>query len=194
METILNIVRDYGLLSYAILFLYSALKSGSLPLFAGIAAHLGALNVVFVALAAFFGGYLGDELRFYLGRKYGVAKLSSKPRFKRSLNIAKILLERYGNIYIFLYRYPKGMRTVGSLLVALTDMRWAKFTLLNFLSAVTWTIALVGAGYFFGSALENSIGDNWGIFSVSLLLLFTLMSYLAWRKVSAVASEHQQTL
>jgi hypothetical protein len=34
METILNIVRDYGLLSYAILFFNCALKSGSLPLFA----------------------------------------------------------------------------------------------------------------------------------------------------------------
>ena len=49
MENILNIVRDYGMMSYAILFLYCALKSGSLPLFAGIAAHFGALNVVLVA-------------------------------------------------------------------------------------------------------------------------------------------------
>jgi hypothetical protein len=47
METILQIISDYGVLSYAILFLYCALKSGALPLFAGIAAHLGALLGMF---------------------------------------------------------------------------------------------------------------------------------------------------
>ncbi|WP_407333616.1 DedA family protein [Enterovibrio sp. 27052020O] len=189
METILNIVRDYGLLSYAILFLYCGLKSGSLPLFAGIAAHFGALNVALVATVVFAGGYLGDELRFYLGRKYGVAKLSSNPRYRQSVNTAKLLLDRYGKAYIFLYRYPKGMRTIGALPVALSDMRWPVFTALNFASAVTWTFALVGTGYLFGSALEHTVGDNWGLFSVGLLAAFSLMTYLAWRRVSALAKE-----
>lgn len=187
METILNIVRDYGLLSYAILFVYCALKSGSLPLFAGIAAHFGALDLALVATAVFAGGYLGDELRFYLGRKYGVAKISSNARYQRSLKTAKLLLDRYGKAYIFLYRYPKGLRTIGALPVTLTDMQWPEFSLLNFASAITWTFALVGTGYLFGSTLENVIGDNWGIFSIALLALFSLMTYLAWRRVDAIA-------
>jgi membrane protein DedA with SNARE-associated domain len=189
METILDIVRDYGPLSYGILFLYCAIKSGSLPLFAGIAAHFDALNVALVATAAFAGGYLGDELRFYLGRKYGVANLSSSPRYQRAVITAKLLLDRYGKAYIFLYRYPKGLRTIGSLPVALTDMRWAEFSMLNAASAITWTFALVGTGYIFGSALENLVGDNWGLFSVALLATFLLMSYLAWRRVSAIAKQ-----
>jgi membrane-associated protein len=189
METILNIIRDYGLLSYAILFLYCALKSGSLPLFAGIAAQLGALNIAMVASAVFFGGYLGDELRFYLGRKYGVKKLSSNPRYLQSLNTAKLMLDRFGKAYIFLYRYPKGMRTIGALPVALTDMSWAKFTALKFASAITWTFALVGTGYIFGSAIENVVGDNWGIFSLALLATFFLMSYLAWGYVKSLTEE-----
>jgi len=189
METILNIVRDYGLLSYVILFSYCALKSGSLPLLAGIAAHLGALNLALVVTAVFFGGYLGDELRFYLGRKYGVENLSSSPRYQQSLHTAKLLLDRFGKVYIFLYRYPKGMRTIGSLPVALTDMSWRVFTLLNFASAITWTIALVGTGFLFGSALEDIIGDNWGLFSVALLAAFMILTYLAWRQVRALAKE-----
>jgi membrane protein DedA with SNARE-associated domain len=189
METILNIVRDYGPLSYVILFLYCALKSGSLPLFAGIAAHFDALNLALVAMAVFAGGYLGDELRFYLGRKYGVDKLSSNPRYIRALNTAKLLLDRYGKAYIFLYRYPKGLRTIGSLPVTLTDMRWPEFSALNFASAITWTFVLVGTGYFFGAALEETIGDNWGIFSIALLALFSLLTYLAWKRVNAIANE-----
>jgi membrane protein DedA with SNARE-associated domain len=189
METILDIISDYGLLSYIILFSYCALKSGSLPLFAGIAAHMGALNLALVAAAVFFGGYLGDELRFYLGRKYGVENLSSNPRYQKSLHTAKLLLDRFGKVYIFLYRYPKGMRTIGSLPVALTDMSWRVFTMLNFASALTWTFALVGSGFLFGSALENIVGDNWGLFSVGLLVVFILITYLAWRYVRTLANE-----
>ncbi|MFT6267913.1 MAG: membrane protein DedA with SNARE-associated domain [Alphaproteobacteria bacterium] len=192
METILNIVSDYGLLSYAILFLYCALKSGSLPLFAGIAAHLGALDVALVATAVFLGGYLGDELRFYLGRKYGVENLSSNLRYQKSVHTAKLLLDRFGKAYIFLYRYPKGMRTIGALPVALTDMSWPVFTALNFASAVTWTCALVGTGFLFGSALDHVIGDNWGLFSVALLGVFLLMTYAAWKHVNALAQEQSK--
>jgi membrane-associated protein len=42
METVLALVRDYGTAVYVLLFAYCALKSGSLPLFAGYAAQTGA--------------------------------------------------------------------------------------------------------------------------------------------------------
>ena len=71
METVLQLLRDYGTAVYLILFLYCALKSGALPLFGGYAAQQGALDPFWVAGAAFAGGYLGDELRFFLARKYG---------------------------------------------------------------------------------------------------------------------------
>lgn len=189
METILKIISDYGVLSYAILFVYCASKSGALPLFAGIAAHLGALDVLWVASVVFLGGYLGDEIRFYLGRKYGVENLSANKRYQKSVHSAKLLLDRYGKAYIFLYRYPKGMRTIGALPVALTDMPWRVFTALNFASAVTWTFALVGTGYLFGSALDTFVGDNWGVFSVALLGIFFLMTYLAYRHIKKITKE-----
>lgn len=189
METILDIISQYGPLSYVILFFYCALKSGSLPLFAGIAAHLNALNLAWVAIAVFLGGYLGDELRFYVGRKYGVKNLSSRPSYQRALHNAKLLLERFGKAYIFLYRYPKGMRTVGALPVTLTDMSWPVFTLLNAASAVVWTFTLVGAGYFFGLTLGHLVSNNWGLFSLVLLVIFILITYLAWKHVKSMLHE-----
>ncbi len=185
MDTILNIIRDYGLLSYVILFLYCGLKSGSLPLFAGVAANLGALDLHMVAISVFLGGYLGDELRFYLGHKYGVANLAKNQRYQDALSIAKRVLDRYGISYIFLYRYPKGMRTIGALPVTLTDMPWPVFTSLNAASAIVWTAVLVGLGYAFGAALEQFVGAYWGLASVALLGLFMLLSYAAWRRIQA---------
>lgn len=189
MDSILSIISEYDVLSYAILFSYCALKSGGLPLFAGIAAHLGALDIVLVAGAVFSGGYLGDELRFFVGRKYGVQNLSANKRYQKSVLTAKLLLQRYGKAYIFLYRYPKGMRTIGALPVALTDMPWRVFSALNFASAIVWTFALVGTGYLFGSALDEFIGDNWGLFSIALLALFLLLSYLAYLHIQKVTNQ-----
>jgi membrane protein DedA with SNARE-associated domain len=68
-------------------------------------------------------------------------------------------------------------------------MSWSVFTILNFASALTWTFVLVGSGFLFGSALENIVGDNWGLFSVGLLAVFVFITYLAWRHVKTLAKE-----
>lgn len=184
METILTLINDYGALVYLLLFGYCALKSGALPLFGGYAAQAGALDLGLVATATFAGGYLGDELRFAVARRYGSGFLASKPRLEELMEKATAMLDRYGSAYIFLYRYPKGMRTIGALPVGLTDMRWQKFTALNGASALLWTGLLVGAGYFFGSVVEQAVGDGWGAASIVLLVLFIVATGLAWRRLS----------
>lgn len=159
------------------------MKSGALPLFAGYAAQAGALDVSWVAASVFAGGYLGDEARFFAVRRYGVAAIESRPRFANALLKAKKLLDRYGVAYIFLYRYPKGLRTVGALPVGLTDIPWLRFTTLNAASAALWTSILVGSGYLFGETIRYAVSDNWGMFSIALLGVFLLLSFIVWRRV-----------
>jgi membrane-associated protein len=182
MDQILALIRDYGVLIYVLLFAYCALKSGSLPLFAGFAAQTGALDVLIVAASVLAGGYLGDEARFLAARRWGLALLHRWPRFKPGVDKCIVLLERYGAAYIFMYRYPKGLRTVGAFPVGLTDMAWQRFTMLNLTSALAWTLALVGGGYWLGSALSGWIGSHWGLASTVLLVLFGTASLLGWRK------------
>lgn len=184
METVFQLLRDYGTAVYVILFLYCALKSGALPLFGGYAAQQGVLDPFWVASAAFAGGYLGDELRFFLARKYGEALIRNRPRLSSWLDKAKLMLEHYGTAYIFLYRYPKGMRTIGSFPVGLTSIEWSKFTSLNATSALTWAAILVGAGYLFGGAIDKAVSNNWGIASVVMLIAFVLATLVAWRRLT----------
>ena len=186
METILSLVSEYGALVYLLLFGYCALKSGALPLFGGYAAQAGALDVSYVALATFAGGYLGDELRFSLARNYGVSIVDNRPKLKALMVKAEAMMERHGTAYIFLYRYPKGMRTIGALPVGLTNIEWRRFTLLNGLSSLLWTCLLVGAGYLFGSAIEEAVRAGWGFVSVALLLIFLTAFFFAWRRINQV--------
>ena len=186
LDTILSLISEYGTLIYLLLFGYCALKSGALPLFGGYAAQAGALDVGYVALATFAGGYLGDELRFMFAKRYGLDFVKTRPRLAALFAKAKVMMENYGTAYIFLYRYPKGMRTIGALPIGLTDIDWYKFTPLNGASALLWTALLVGAGYLFGSAIEQAVKDGWGIASVALLIVFIALSVLAWQRVTRI--------
>ena len=182
MAAILEFVAAYGPLVYGLLFLYTFVKSGALPLFAGYAAHAGALDLGIVAAATFLGGYLGDELRFRVARRYGAAWLSRRPRLRPLVDRATQLLQRYGRAYVFAYRYPKGLRTVGAFPVGLTTIAWRDFTLLNAASAATWTLVMVGLGYWFGPYIEDAVQSGFGAFSVALLVLFVGGAVVLWRR------------
>lgn len=185
MESFLELLNQYGAIVYAILFGYCALKSGWLPLFAGYAAHTGALDILSVSVVVFAGGYLGDELRFALARRYGTSWLERKNRFGHLFKRARDLANRYGAAYIFIYRYPKGLRTIGALPIGLTDMRWVRFTLLNASSALLWTIVLVGGGYLFGATFDGLGLQTLTGISILLLGLFLVTFWRIWRPKSS---------
>lgn len=186
MDTITDLIRDYGTVVYILLFLYCALKSGILPLFAAYAAQMELLSLPIVAIATFAGGYLGDELRFYVARKYGTDFVENKPFLKHAMDKARLILARYGTTYIFLYRYPKGLRTIGALPMGMTDISWLRFSALNAASAVLWTIILLGLGYLFGQGIEQAIGSNWGLISIGLLVSFIAVSAFAYYHINRV--------
>lgn len=191
MEDMLDLIQQYGLLVYLLLFGYCALKSGWLPLFAGYAAHTGALDVGYVALAAFMGGYLGDELRFALARTYGTTWLEKPNRLGRLFKTASELANRYGTAYIFLYRYPKGLRTIGALPIGLTSISWRRFSLLNACSALAWVVVLVGGGFTFGTTFDSLGVENLTALSLLFLCVFLFTLYRLWNQAAEVKT-HQQ--
>ena len=175
-----GLVRDHGLWIYVLLFAYCSLKSGSLPLFAGYAAQADLLQLLPVVAVTFGGGYLGDEVRFAVARRYGDTWSERWPRIGRAISTASALVARYGWLYVFLYRYPKGMRTIGALPLGLGTISWSKFTLLNASSAALWTSLLVGIGFAFGAQVEKAVSAGWGFASIILLMMMVIGIFYAW--------------
>jgi membrane-associated protein len=184
LDVLLGLVRNFGLWIYILLFAYCALKSGALPLFAGYAAQANILELLPVVVASFVGEYLGDELRFAIARRYEDAWSNKWQWLEKAMSAAKVLVARYGWAYVFLYRYPKGMRAIGALPMGLGSMSWYKFTALNAASACLWTFILVGVGYLFGTQIEQSINEKWGIASVALLVLMASGIIFAWHRIN----------
>jgi len=185
-ESLLDLVRDYGLWIYVLLFAYCALKSGALPLFAGYAAQVEVLELVPVVLATFAGGYLGDEVRFAVARRYGEAWSNRWHRLRKAISTANAMVARYGWAYMFLYRYPKGMRTIGALPIGLGSFSWSTFTALNAASAFLWTLILVGMGFAFGTQLEQAVSTGWGLASTLMLAAMVLGILYAWWRINRV--------
>lgn len=184
MSGLLDLVRDYGLWIYLLLFAYCALKSGALPLFAGYAAQANVLEIVPVVAATFAGGYLGDEIRFAIARRYGDTWSDRWPRLRKAISTANSLVARYGWAYMFLYRYPKGMRTIGALPMGLGSVSWPTFTALNAASAILWTSILVGIGFVFGAQVERAVSAGWGFTSTLLLAVMVIVILYAWWRVN----------
>ena len=184
MDNIQALISENSLQFYLLLFGYCALKSGALPFLAGAAAGYGLLDGALAATSAFAGGYLGDEARFMLTRRYGLGGLGRFPRFSDWILRTVPIAEKYAGVYIFAYRYPKGMRTIGALPIGLTSMEWTTFTLLNAASAGLWAALLVGGGYLLGEHLLDYIEDGWGVASFSLLVVFVVLYVIAYRWIT----------
>lgn len=174
METLLNWISINSILVYFLLFAYCFLKSGALPLFAGVLVGLETLLLAPVTLSCFLGAYLGDELRYYLGRNYSTAIQNRWPKTRRYIEAGIRLMDKYGSWYVFLYRYPKGMRTIGAFPVGMSSMKYKRFFLLNTLSATLWVFILVGSGAMLGRYAENFAQDYYGMISIGLFLCFAI--------------------
>jgi len=184
MDAISNWIEVNSYLVYAILFFYCAVKSGALPLFAAIFVSTNDLALAPVVIVSFLGAYLGDELRFFLARRYGAIWVKKWPRFGVLIDRGKLLMEKHGHSYIFLYRYPKGMRTIGALPVGFGTMPWRRFTVLNAASALLWVTILVGTGVGFGLGIVSAVETHWGWLSIAALGLFVAVGWLALKKIT----------
>ena len=140
-------VADWG---YLILFLWSILEGELGLIFAGLAAHTGHLNVFLAIFVAGLGGFVGDQIYFYIGR---FNKSYIQRKFKgqrRKLALAHLLLQKYGWPIIFIQRYMYGMRTVIPISIGLTRYSALKFAFINLISAWVWAAITIVLAYIFG--------------------------------------------
>lgn len=145
-----NYVADWG---YLILFFWSILEGELGLILAGIAAHTGHMNVYLAIFVAGIGGFVGDQIYFYIGRlnKSYIQKHLSKQR--RKLALAHLLLQKYGWPIIFIQRYMYGMRTIIPISIGLTRYNAVKFAIINLVSAWIWAAITILLAWFFGDKI-----------------------------------------
>lgn len=143
-------LKEYG---YIVLFAWSILEGELGLVMAGIMSHTGDMNLFAAILVGAFGGFVGDQIYFYVGRynkKYIHDKLRSQ---RRKFAIAHLLLKKYGWPLIFVQRYMYGMRTVIPMAIGLTKYSGRQFAIINMVSALFWAALTIIPAYYFGEQL-----------------------------------------
>ncbi|CAH2602208.1 DedA family protein [Rhodovastum atsumiense] len=183
-----HLITEYGALFYPIIGVWTFFEGETCVLVAGAAARAGMLDIRILTATAWIGSFLGDQLWFYLSRRYGVRLLNRFPRAKPKLAAATRLLDRHAVLFILTYRFLYGIRNVASVAVGLSGISWPRFAMLNFLASGVWAVLFAGAGYLAGMTMKHMIGEAFHTISIALVVIAALAGIiLYWRSRRRVA-------
>lgn len=170
------LLQHYG---YIAVFVGTFLEGETILVMAGFAAHSGYLTPHGVIAAATVGSFLGDQLYFFLGRRYGPAVLLRFPSLQPRAEKMRVLLAHYHLPLILGVRFLYGLRTVGPMVIGMSDIKWLRFFTLNLAGAALWATVITAAGYLFGHALELVLADV-RYYEEALLVLIAAAGIVGW--------------
>ena len=186
LASFLDLIRQHGDAAYSFMFAYAASHSLLFGLFAGYAAASGALNFTTLLAVCWSGSFIGDVIRFWIGRRFGVRWLGPFPRLERAIRTAAHLANRHHVWMILLHRYPHGIRGVAGFAYGMSQLSWSTFLLLNFVAAGIWSCTLVSAGYAFGQVSEKVMTDASSGLGLAMLVGFLGLSWFLSKKLERV--------
>lgn len=179
-------VEEWG---YIILFCWSILEGEWGLLLAGIASHQGYLDVYMCIFIAGLGGFVGDQIYFYIGRlNKGYVQKKFRGQ-RRKFALASRLMQKYGWPIIFIQRYMYGLRTIIPISIGLTRYSAIKFAIINLVSAWIWAAITIIPAWYFGNEilefLQNffiKIKQNTVPFIILLVIIACLIAIIIRRQ------------
>ncbi|WP_313049021.1 DedA family protein [Atlantibacter subterraneus] len=182
-----ELVADYGVWVYAILFLILFCETGlvvtpflpgdSLLFVAGAISALPTndLNVHLMVALMIVAAIIGDAVNYTIGRLFG-EKLFSNPNskiFRRSyLDKTHAFYQRHGGKTIILARFVPIVRTFERFVAGMGHMPYRHFPAYNVLRAVLWVLLFTYAGYLFGDL--PIVQENLKLLIVAIIVLSVL--------------------
>ncbi len=185
-----DIVAQYGMLIYAVLFLVIFAETGFVvtPFLPGdgflftvgvIAGSTGGgLNLWLSMLIMMVAAILGNTVNYHIGRYFSVKLLDGKKRKwlnPKYLEEAHNFFEKHGQKAVILSRFFPIFRTFVPFVAGLSMMDRTKYMTYTFVGGITWVVLLTMAGYFLGSIdfVKNNISFIvLGIIFISLIPVF----------------------
>ena len=141
---------------------------------AGVVASAGDLNLWIVIAGAAAGAFLGDNLVYFIGRRYGERarkRFFGGEKAKGRIAWAEHQLQVRAAQLIILGRFIPGGRTAVALSAGLTHFPWKRYAVLDAIAALLWAMYATLLGYFGGKAFE---AQPWKGLIAALLIAFSV--------------------
>ncbi len=193
---LVDIINNYGLWSYLILFLVIFCETGlvvtpflpgdSLIFVLGALAASGDIHLVTIAIILMSAAILGNMVNYQIGRFLGPKVFQQeKIRFLKKEYLVRThdFYEKHGGKAIILARFIPIIRTFAPFVAGIGQMSYPPFIFYNIVGSVSWVLLFLGGGYFFGNipvVEKNFTLVVLGIIFISLLP--AVISFLNQRK------------
>jgi membrane protein DedA with SNARE-associated domain len=172
-----QLIADYGYLAVLII---TFIEGETIVILAGLAAHLGYLELYWVIAAAVAGSFSGDQFWYYIGRHWGPKVIAKRLSWQEGAEKVYKHLHRHQYWLILTFRFYYGLRNVTPFVVGAAHVPRLRFFLLNLIGAVVWAISFAYIGYLLGEASKLFIADlrHYGLYLLGALLLVGLLVWL----------------
>jgi membrane-associated protein len=194
-----EIIADYGVWTYVILFLIIFAETGLvvMPLLPGDSLLFAAgafcakpetgLNVHLMAFLLFVAAVIGDTLNYWIGAKVGPAVFNREDSIwlrKKHLQRAHEFFEKYGGRAIILARFVPIVRTFVPFIAGVGAMTYPRFIAYNVIGGFIWIYFFTYAGYLFGN--QPFVQKNFKLVILAIIILSVLPMVVEfireWRK------------
>lgn len=201
-----EIIRDYGLWTYAVLFAIIFAETGFVitPFLPGDSLLFAAgafcarpetgLNVHFMAGLLFIAAVLGDTLNYWLGSKIGHAVFTRDDSVwlrRKHLDRAHAFFEKYGGRAIILARFVPIVRTFVPFVAGAGSMTYSRFIAYNLLGGFVWIYFFIYAGFWFGN--QPFVQKNFKLVILAIIMLSVIPIVweliLGWRAARKAAAQ-----
>jgi membrane protein DedA with SNARE-associated domain len=165
-------------------------------MFASFLAHkTSQLNIYWIIAAGTLAASMGDNIGFFLGRRFGETLIRWIKKIFRmdddDIGAAKDLIYNHGGKTVYFARFIFGLRTVAGPLAGMLDMEWRRFFKFNLLGAATWVTTICLTGYEFANQFNSLLSyfekASWALAGG----LFTI-GYLSWRRYKKKYKQKRQ--
>ena len=181
-EFFIELLKEYG---YIILFVWCIMEGEMALIMAGILAHTTHMHIALAIFVAGLGGFVGDQIYFYLGRynkKYIAKRLHTQ---RRKFAVAHIMLKKYGWPIIFMQRYMYGFRVIIPLCIGLTGYDAKKYAFINLISAWCWAAITVIPAWILGEHILDILHkakEHWYV-AVPIVAVFLGILLYGFRRI-----------
>lgn len=175
------------------------LPGDTLLFFAGLLTHTGVIgiNIWWVALAIGFAAFLGGEVGYLIGHRFGPRVFERKDSgLFSTANVARTnaFFERFGPMAVVLARFIPVVRTFAPVAAGVAHMSYRRYSLYNFVGAIVWGVGLTMLGFLLGgipwvAAFAEKYIDLVLVAAVTLTLVPTVFHYVrSTRRARRVAA------
>jgi len=195
--------QDYG---YPVLFLGVMLENAGVPVpgetavllagflcsdagkeFLGLDVSKHSFTLTWVISLTIIAAVLGDNLGYWLGRRFARPRLQMCERFlfltPQILEKAEGYFLRYGSWTIFFARFITGLRVVGAMAAGTAGMPWRRFFIANAAGAALWGTVMSLVGFYSGEyfpTVAKWIGRSGMIALGVIIAVAVLLYFLRW--------------